>query len=156
MRLTKVELRIYFKEQENVRMIEVLDDREGPKNGLSQCKLVKSLLSLFSNMDGTATLVTKRSEARNSSACQISLKRGYRVVQREFFGDSGMHLVLAKLDLKLESDNFSLENLMEHCQAYFLLRHRIDFKLILIDETAQKVQFPIKFPKTSNPLAKLN
>ena len=46
LRLTKAEIRIYTDpEEEFLRQIEVLDDRDGPKSGLTQCKLVKSLMA---------------------------------------------------------------------------------------------------------------
>ena len=50
------------------------------------------------------------------------------------------------MNLQVESKCFSLDNLIEFCQAYFLLRHRIDFRLILINERRKVVEFPVNYP----------
>lgn len=65
-----------------------------------------------------ATIVSKRSENGHADACEVSQSFGYRKVWREFAGESGLHLVIDKLHdggLALESEGFSLEQLIEFC-----------------------------------------
>ena len=50
-----------------------------------------------------------------------------------------------KKNVGLDSDQFDMAAVIEYCHSFFLLRPRIDFKLVLINEKAQRVEFPVNF-----------
>ena len=51
-----------------------------------------------------------------------------------FAGQKGLHVVFSKVDMGLESSEFSLASLIEYCQVYLILRPAINFKFVLVNK----------------------
>ena len=97
---------------------------------------------------GSVTVVTKRSDDINANACVVTSDEGFRTLPKaQFAADRGFHMVVTDISLDPESEAMHLTSLIDFCHSFFLLRPRIDFKLLLINETESKVELAIAFSK---------
>ena len=80
--------------------------------------------------------MTKRSDDLHAIACMVTHDEGFRALPTaRFAADKGFHLVISDVLLDSESETLSIQSLIDFCHSFFLLRPRINFKLLLINET---------------------
>ena len=83
-------------------------------------------------------------------ACEISTRLGVQsLLNVQFTGEKGYHIVFEKICVGLDSAEFSLLELSDFCKQFALLTHLLNLKVVLINVLTKEVEFIVALPQSA-------